>query len=241
MQTKTIEYQCEGLVMEGFLAIGDTALEKQPLVLVVHDWTGQREFAQEKAKYFAKQGFIGFAVDLYGKGKRGSDTDITINQKLLNELLEDRSVIVTRMQAALNTALALPTVDQDRIMAIGFCMGGMSVLDFARSGASIGGVVSIHGILGEPKSTSSQKIKSKVLVLQGHDDPMATPEQILAFETEMTKKAVDWQVHVFGNTVHAFTNPKADGESLSPGLRFSSLANARSWELVRNFSSEIFA
>lgn len=239
MQTQIIEYRCEDLIMEGFLAIGDSALEKQPLVLVVHDWSGQREFAQEKAKYFAKQGFIGFAVDLYGKGKRGSDTDKSINQKLLNELLHDRSVIVKRLQAALDTALELPTVDSNRIMAVGFCMGGLSVLDFARSGVEIGGVVSIHGILGQPESASAAKIKAKILVLQGHEDPMATPQQIIDFETEMTKKGVDWQVHIFGNTVHAFTNPKA--EDLNAGLLFEPAANARTWELVRNFATELFA
>jgi dienelactone hydrolase len=239
MQAQIIEYRCEDLVMEGFLAIGDTVLEKQPLVLIAHDWSGQREFVQDKAKYFAKQGFIGFAVDLYGKGKRGSDTDKSINQKLLNELLQDRKVIVTRMQAALNYALDLPTVDKDRIMAVGFCMGGMSVLDFARSGVEIGGVVSIHGILGQPEPASSKPIKAKVLVLQGHDDPMATPQQIIDFEAEMTKKSVDWQVHVFGNTVHSFTNPKAD--DVNAGLLFASSANARTWELVRNFTTELFA
>lgn len=239
MQTQIIEYQCEDLIMEGFLAIGDTVLEKQPLVLIAHDWSGQREFAQDKAKYFAKQGFIGFAVDLYGKGKRGSDTDKSINQKLLNELLQDRSVIVTRLQAALNYALALPTVDSERIMAVGFCMGGMSVLDFARSGARISGVVSIHGILGQPEGASAKKINAKILVLQGHDDPMATPQQIMDFESEMTKKSVDWQVHVFGNAVHAFTNPKAVDPSA--GLLFSPSANARTWELVRNFATELFA
>jgi len=239
MQTQIIEYQCEDLIMEGFLAIGDTVLEKQPLILVAHDWSGQREFVQDKAKYFAKQGFIGFAVDLYGKGKRGSDIDKSINQELLNELLQDRSVIVTRLQAALNYALDLPTVDSNRIMAVGFCMGGMSVLDFARSGAKIGGVVSIHGILGRPETPSASTINAKVLVLQGHDDPMATPQHIIDFEAEMTSKGVDWQVHVFGNTVHAFTNPKA--EDLNAGLLFAPSANARTWELVRNFATEIFA
>ncbi len=239
MQTKIIEYSCENIVMEGFLAIGDSALEKQPLVLIVHDWSGQREFVQDKAKYFAKQGFIGFAVDLYGKGKRGSDTDLTVNKRLLDELLQDRSIIVRRLQAALDYSLGLPTVDSNRVMAVGFCMGGMSVLDFARNGANIRGVVSIHGTLGQAEPCSAKEIKAKVLVLQGHDDPMANPQQVLEFETEMTNKGVDWQVHVFGNTVHSFTNPKADNPRA--GLLFESGANARTWELVRNFSTELFA
>lgn len=118
-------------------------------------------------------------------------------------------------------------------------MGGLSVLDFARSGAEINGVVSVHGILGQPETANSAPIKAKVLVLQGHDDPMAGPQQILEFETEMTKKSVDWQVHVFGNAVHAFTNPKA--EDVNAGLLFEPAANARTWELVRNFATELFA
>mgnify|MGYP002133013334 CR=1 FL=1 len=238
METQIIEYECDNLTMEGFLAIGESHLSKQPLVLVVHDWSGQRAFAQEKAKYFAKQGFVGFAVDLYGKGKRGSDTDNSLNQSLLNELLQDRNVIIARLQAALDYCLQLAMVDAQKVMAIGFCMGGMGVLDFARSGADIHGVISIHGILGAPQNAVANKINAKVLVLQGHEDKLANPQQILEFETEMTNKQVDWQLHLFGNAAHAFTNPKADDKSA--GLLFDPLANARTWELVRNFTTEIF-
>jgi len=238
MKTQLIDYKDKDFVMEGFVAIGEGSLEKQPLVLIVHDWSGNNEFVQDKARYFAKQGFIAFAVDLYGKGKRGSDTDKSINQALLNELMQDRGTIVTRLQAALDCALGISKVDLSKVLAIGFCLGGLCVLDFARSGAALSGVVSVHGLLHPPEA-SNKTIKAKVLVLHGNKDQMVSRQQVAAFSNEMTMANVDWQVHVFGNTQHAFTNPKANDPVA--GLVYSPSANSRTWALVRNFTDELFS
>lgn len=239
MQTKLIDYETQGFVMEGFLAIGDSTQELQPLILIVHDWSGHGEFVQDKAKYFAKQGFVAFAVDLYGKGRRGSDTDKSINQRLLADLMNDRSAIVTRLQAAIDCALANAPVDPSKMLAIGFCMGGLAVLDFARSGANIAGVISVHGLLNSPEEANNNAIHAKVLVLQGNLDPMVDSQQVIDFELEMTQHKVDWQMHVFGNTYHSFTNPKADDHAM--GLLYSATANSRTWALVRNFTDELIS
>lgn len=178
-----------------------------------------------------------FAVDLYGKGKRGSDTDKSINQRLMGELLQDRSVVVPRLQAALDCALQHAKIDKNKIMLIGFCMGGLCALDFARSGAKVAGVVSVHGIF-TPPSAGDKKILAKVLAIHGHEDKSVSPQSVLAFETEMTKAAADWQLHVFGNTMHAFTNPKANDKEA--GLMYSQKADARTWSIVRTFTDELF-
>lgn len=236
MQTKLIDYKTQDFVMEGFIAIGESAKPLQPLILIVHDWSGHNEFVEDKARYFAKQGFVAFAVDLYGKGQRGSATDKGINQKLMGKLMHDRAVIVTRLQAAIDCALANAPVDPDKIMALGFCMGGLAVLDFARSGVNINGVISVHGLLHPPQQ-SNNAIKAKVLVLQGQQDPMVDSQQLQAFEEEMTQAQVDWQLHMFGNTYHAFTNPNANDPAM--GLLYSATANSRTWALVRSFTDEL--
>lgn len=239
MFTQTIEYKLGDLVMEGFFAIDYDLEPTRGLVLIVHDWSGNREFSQTKACYFAKQGFSAFAVDLYGKGQRGSDTDKTINQSLLTGLMQNRNVIVPRLHAAIECAMQLKQMDANKIMLIGFCMGGLCVLDFARSGADIAGIVSVHGLLHGPELAYNRKIKAKVLVLHGNRDQSVSTQQILTFEDEMNKCNADWQMHIFGNTYHSFTNPKAN--DLNAGLMYNQISDARTWDLVRVFTDELFA
>lgn len=239
MNTEFITYALDNFAMEGFIATGESSQPKQPLVLVIHDWKGSREFDQEKARYFAKQGFTAFAVDLFGKGKRGSDTDNELNIKLYTELMQDRAVIVPRLHAAMECAQANADIDTNKIMLLGFCLGGLCALDFARSGAKVAGVVSVHGNLTPPDHPSKSKILAKVLALHGHEDKGLPPEKVVAFEAEMTKGGADWQLHTFGNTYHAFTNPLANDPAA--GLKYSPSADARTWELVRMFTNEIFA
>lgn len=238
MQTKFITYKLNALEMEGYIAIGDSSAATQPLVIVLPDWTGNREFAQEKAGYFAKQGFVAFVADLYGKGKRGSDTDKAINQKLFTELMQQRSEIVPRIQAAINCAEENAKIDTKKIMLIGFCLGGLCVLDFARSGANIAGVVSVHGLLNAPNEQSKAQIKAKVLVMHGYEDKSVPPDHVLSFANEMNAAKADWQIHMFGNTMHAFTNPKANDPAA--GLVYNPTANFRTWAIVRTFVDEIF-
>lgn len=238
MQTDYIDYQLNGLTMCGFVA-RNTSTTQQPIVLIVHDWSGCRELAEEKAKYFAQQGYVGFAVDLYGKGRRGSDTDSSINQDLMGELMQDRSVIVARLHAALNAAKNLPHVDTNKVMVIGFCFGGLCALDFARSGAEVTGVVSVHGLLLPASTTGHAKISAKILAFHGNEDKMVTPDKLAEFHVEMASRGADWQTHVFGNTTHAFTNPKANDPVA--GLKFNSLADSRTWAILKTFTDEIFA
>jgi len=182
-------------------------------------------------------GYVGFALDMYGKGIFGADGDADGNAALMNPLASDRALLRRRIGAALAAGKGIAQVDASRVAAIGYCFGGMCVLELARSGADVLGVVSIHGILAAGDTTNAV-IKSRVLCLHGHDDPMVPPDQVLAFETEMNQAGVDWQLHAYGGTVHAFTNPAANNPDF--GTVYSETAQRRAYQSLSNFLQEIF-
>jgi len=237
LQIKKIEYRDGATVLEGYCAYDDTFRGKKPAVLISHDWSGRNEFAGKKAEKIAELGYVGFALDMYGKGKIGSTPEEKM--MLMTPFMEDRAKLLKRISAALDVVNKLEFVNPAKIGAIGFCFGGLCALDLARSGADIKGVVSFHGLLSPSTVKNNKPILAKVLALHGHDDPMGLPEQVLAFENEMTEKGVDWQVHVYGNTKHAFTNPAANDTKL--GLIYNNIAEKRSWVAMTNFFSEIFS
>jgi len=236
METTTVEYHDGDTLLEGYLA-HDGSSGKKPAVLVAHAWGGRDTFECQKAEALAELGYVGFAIDNYGKGILG--TSMEENSALMAPFLEDRGMLRQRLLAGLDTLAGLEMVDSSRIAAIGFCFGGLCVLDLARSGADVKGVVSFHGLFGAPENLPNETIKAKVLALHGHDDPMVPPESVLALETEMTQAGVDWQVHAYGHTSHAFTNPQANMPD--NGMIYSGNADKRSWTAMKNFLEEIFA
>lgn len=236
MQSQKVTYRDDNVTLEGHAFFDGDKHEKRPLVLVSHDWSGRNDFADSKAEQLAKLGYVGFALDMYGQGVTGKDT--AEKMALMQPLVTDRKFLLRRILAGLNTASQLPMVDSNKIAAIGFCFGGLCVLDLARSGTDIRGVVSFHGLLNAPEGLPKNKIKAKVLAIHGHDDPMGKPDQVLAFEQEMTAAGADWQLHIYGNTMHAFTNPRANDVDL--GLVYKPIAEKRSWQAMQNFLTEIF-
>lgn len=223
--------------LEGFFAFDGALSGRRPAVLISHAWVGRDDFVLEKAKQLAALGYIGFALDMYGNAKLGANP--SENAQLMQPFLADRARLQRRMHAALSAVKLLPWVDDSAIAAIGYCFGGLCVLDLARTGADINGVVSFHGLFNPPDNLHNVTIKAKVLALHGHDDPFVTTEQRLAFEQEMTKAHADWQLHAYGNTVHAFTNPQANDPSF--GTVYSPVIERRSWQAMLNFLAEIFA
>ena len=238
MKTDYIDYNDGDTALEGYFAWDETAQLPRPLVLVAHDWSGRREFACGAAERMVELGYCGLAIDLYGKGVFGRDGDTAGNSALMMPLASDRGLLRQRMLAALAAVREIPQADPDRIAAIGYCFGGMAVLELARSGADIEGVISIHGLLGAGDVPNGD-IRAKVLCLHGHDDPMGPPDQVLAFEREMTAAGADWQMHVFGRTQHAFTNPAAHDHAL--GAVYNDAANARAQRAIADFLQELFA
>ena len=238
MHTEKIEYSDAETTMEAYVAWDDGLGNKRPVVLIAHDWTGRREFPCHKAEEMAAKGYVGFALDMYGKGVFGKDGDVEGNSALMGPLAGNRELLRKRMLAALEAASRIEVADTSRIAAMGYCFGGMCVLELARAGADVKGVVSIHGIFSEGE-TANKKITSKVLCLHGHDDPMVPPEQVLDFEKEMSEAGVDWQIHVYGGTMHAFTNTSANNPAF--GTMYNASADRRSTQALYNFLDELFA
>lgn len=236
MITQHIDYNDGDTVLEAYVAYEEADTQK-PLVLVSHDWSGRRESACNAAERMAAMGYVGFALDMYGKGTFGAADDVELNSSLMNPLASDRAVLRQRIRAALVTGRNIPQVDASRVAAMGYCFGGMCVLELARSGADVLGVISIHGIFA-PGEVPNEAIKAKVLCLHGHDDPMVPPDQVLAFETEMTDAGVDWQVHAYGGTMHAFTSSSAN--NLDLGTMYNEIATQRCYQSLANFLEELF-
>ncbi|MCH7815137.1 MAG: dienelactone hydrolase family protein [Proteobacteria bacterium] len=236
MITEHIDYNDGDTVLQAYVAYEDTDTQK-PLVLVSHDWSGRRQFACDAAERIAEMGYIGFALDMYGKDIFGAEGDAEANAALMNPLWADRAMLRQRIRAALVAGRNIPQVDAKRVAAMGYCFGGMCVLELARSGADVLGVISIHGIF-TPGDIANQAIKAKILCLHGHDDPMVPPEQVLAFASEMNDAGADWQLHAYGGTKHAFTNPAANNPDL--GTLYNELAEKRAYQSLRNFLQEIF-
>jgi len=235
--SNTIGYLDGDVLLEAYFAFDDAITERRPAVLISHAWGGRDDFVAEKANKLAELGYVGFALDMYGKGVLGNSPEQ--NSKLMQPFMADRGLLQKRIKAALYAVRLLPWVDDSKIAAMGFCFGGLCVLDLARAGADLKGVVSFHGLLGAPDNLVTNSIKAKVLALHGHDDPMGSVEQVFAFEQEMTKASADWQLHTYGHTMHAFTNPKANDPAF--GTVYQANADKRSWLAMKNFLAEVFA
>jgi dienelactone hydrolase len=233
---KAVEYKQGDTVCEGFLAYDPTVQGKRPGVLVVHEWMGLVDFTKDRARALAKLGYVAFAADIYGKGVRPADFKEAGTQA--GKYKGDRPLLRARAKAALDTLLADERVDAARVAAIGYCFGGTTVLELARSGAPVAAVVSFHGGLDTPKPEDAKQIKAKVLALSGGDDPHVPPAQVNAFEDEMRKGGVDWQVVLYGGALHSFTNPGAN--DAAHGAAYNATADRRSWTAMQSLFAEVF-
>lgn len=236
IRNRVVDYGDGDVVLEGLLAWDDAVEGPRPGILVSHAWGGRSKLEDGKANALARLGYAAFALDLYGKGVRGAGPEE--NAALMQPLLEDRAMLQQRMLVSLDAMREQDAVDANKVAAIGFCFGGLCVLDIARSGADLAGVVSFHGLFAAPGNTEGNAIKARVLVLHGWDDPMATPDDVLALSKELTSMGADWQLHAYGNTMHAFTNPDANDTQM--GTVYDAAADRRSFRSMQNFLEEIF-
>jgi dienelactone hydrolase len=234
MREQYIEYRDGETLLEGFFCFDESMPGPRPTVLICHTAGGRDEFVERKARRLAWQGYACFALDNYGKGVRGGSFEE--NQRLMAPFMQDRRRLLTRLRAGLSTATSLPIVDSRRIAVMGFCFGGLCALDLARADADIRGAVSFHGLL-KPSGFTEPKIRAKVLMMHGYDDPLAPPEDVLAVAQEFTAAGADWQLHTYGHTVHAFTNPKA--QNRDGGLQYDEAADRRSWHTLEEFLGEV--
>lgn len=202
-------------------------------ILIAHTWNGRGAFVEEIAEKLVALGYQTFAIDMYGEGIY--EQQPAKCEALMKPLVENRVELQARINLALNHLKTLAEVDAQKIIAIGYCFGGLCVLDLARSNAELLGVVSFHGLLHAPQNPSSA-IQTKILVLHGHDDPMVPVEQVNALKAELTHLKADWQLHAYGNTVHAFTNKQAN---MVGTAMYNAISNQRSWKSMLNFFDEL--
>lgn len=236
IRTRLIDYRDGDLVFEGKLAWDDDIAGPRPGVLVAHTIRGRSQFEEGKAELLAAMGYTGFAIDVYGKDAIGSEFDDC--RDMMESLRNERAVLQRRLLQAVQALRDQAEVDALRIAAIGYCFGGLCVLDIARTGEALAGVVSFHGLLDAPGNTAGNRIRARILALHGWDDPLATPEQAVAFGAEISSMGADWQLHCYGNVRHAFTNPAADA---SNGVTvYNDAADRRSWAAAEYFLSELF-
>jgi dienelactone hydrolase len=235
--TKTIEYKQGDTTLEGFLAYDNSVASARPGVLIVHQWKGLGAYEKMRAEMLAKMGYIAFACDIYGKGIRPTSMQDAGAQA--GKYKNDRKLLRERVNAGLTELRKQQGVDTKKIAAIGYCFGGTTALELARSGADVNGVVSFHGGLSSPTPEDAKNIKAKVLALHGADDPNVPPAEVAGFEKEMREAKADWQLIAYGNAVHSFTD-KSAGNDNSKGAAYNEKADKRSWQAMKDFFTELF-
>ncbi len=234
IRERAIPLRDEGQDFEGLLVANDAS--RAPGILIAPTIRGRTDFEENKARALANLGYAALVIDLYGVETRGSD--IGDFRALMDGLRADRPELQRRVGLWFEQLREQAEVDADRTAAIGFCFGGLCVLDLARTGADVAGVVSFHGLFVPPDNTAGNRIRAKVLVLHGWDDPLAPPDQVEALARELTSMGADWQIHAYGNTLHAFTNPAA--KDAQAGTVYDANADRRSWAAMQDFLAEVF-
>lgn len=235
IKIKPVEYMDGKQKCIGYMAWDESYVDPKPCVLVSHAWGGRDGFAEDKAIQMAALGYVGFALDNYGDG--ALPESVEDKQAMMMPLKEDRKALLKRLKAGMKAAQNLPEVDETHMAMMGFCFGGLCTLDLARSGADLKAAISFHGLLDAP-DLPKKKIKAKILVTHGWDDPMAPPEHVTDLGQELTEAKCDWQIHAYGQTTHAFTNPEADsGDGV---LKYNSAADKRAWTATMDLLNEVF-
>jgi dienelactone hydrolase len=234
IERQLIESRHGDVVLESILT-RDARARPRPVVMIFPNFFGLDEVDDENAERILGLGYAAFACDLYGKGQRGGSREDGFAR--MNPLRENRPLLQDRMLHLLEVVRGQPGVDGARVAAIGFCFGGLCVLDLARTGAEIAGVASFHGIFTPPGNIESPRIKARVAVYHGWEDALVPPEDVVALGRELTGAGCDWQIHCFGGAVHGFTHARPPEE----GIPVNALANKRSWRAAEDFLAECFA
>jgi dienelactone hydrolase len=232
-----VEYKQGDTVLDGYIAYDAGAKGVRPGVVIVHDWMGVSDYVKMRAEQIVKLGYVAFVADIYGKGVRPKDSQEA--SQLAGKFRSDRPLLRARAQAAMDELKKRSFVDPNRVGAMGYCFGGGTVLELARSGANLAGVISFHGNLDTPNPDDAKNIKGKVLVLHGADDPYVPAQVVQAFQEEMRKAKADWEFVAYGGAVHAFTQ-KAAGDDPTKGAAYNASADLRSYARMVTFFQEIF-
>ena len=238
VKTEVVEYKQGDVVLQGYLSYDESITGKRPAVLVVHDWMGVSDDTKMRAEMLAGLGYVALTADIYGKGVRPKNAQEA--QAEAGKYYKDRALWRARAKAGLDFLASRPEAAPDRLAVMGYCFGGGTALELARSGAPVKGVVTFHGSLSSATPEEAKNIKGKVLVLHGADDPYVKQADVTAFMDEMRKGGVDWELVQYSGAVHAFT-VKGAGTDNSKGAAYNAEADRRSWQAMKDFFSEVFA
>lgn len=234
MTNEIIQYRDDEIELEGFVSY--PSKNKLPLVILCHAWRGRDDFICEKTQAISKRGYIGFALDMYGKGVLGKTKEE--NALLKKPFTENRYLLQKRVLKGFETAINLPFVDPTKVVVLGYGFGGMCALDLARAGVNLKGAISVYGHFDNPPSQLIKSITAKVLIIHGYNDPISTQKELNDFEIVMNHSNVDWQTHVYGNTMHAFATPGSNDPD--SGILYNQVSAERSWIVIQNFLDEVF-
>jgi dienelactone hydrolase len=235
-----VEYKSNGTMHKGYLVYDDAIAAKRPGVLVIHEWWGHDEHARNSARKLAEAGYVALALDMYGDGKQAHHPDDA--GKFAGEVRKNLSLMKSRFEAGMKLLQKQPNVDAKRMAAIGYCFGGGVVLEMARAGEDLRGVAVFHGSLGTQNPAAPGKVKSKVLVMNGAEDPYVPADQVAAFKKEMDHAGVNYRFVSYPGAKHAFTNPKADEKAakFNMPLAYNAKADQESWAELQSFLKSIF-
>ena len=234
---ETLVYDGPGGPFEGVAAYDDEVEAARPGVLICPNVLGQKEADNLVAEKLAALGYVGFACDVFGQGRRAQrGPDMA---RYMNEMLANRAQLRDRLAASLGVLTGMDRVAPGKVAAIGYCFGGLCVLDLARSGQAIAGGVSFHGVYQRPDYASVQPIAAKLLVAHGWDDPLGPPDAVVGLAAELTEAGADWQLHAYGGAGHAFTDESARDTGM-PGFGYKENAARRSWQACEAFLRELF-
>ena len=237
MRNEPLKYHYQDLTFHGELVGTGSQASRRPGVLVVHEAWGIDDQARESARRIAGLGYVALAVDMFGEGKPLEGNEAVLART--RWLRENPAELRGRIRAAFDALASRPEVDPKRIASIGYCFGGTTSLELARSGAPVAAAVSFHGTLSTAKPADPESIRAKILVCTGADDPFIPIEQVQGFLQEMKHVAADTQVILYAGAMHSFTNPGA-GERGVPGLAYNKPADERSWKAMVSFLAEVF-
>jgi dienelactone hydrolase len=235
MRTQDIEYHADGARLIGYLAVDDSKSGKRPGVLIAPEGGGLVDLTKSIARRLAEAGYAAFAMDYYGDGKPLSDMSQAMPK--IGAFMANPETIRARATEALAVLVRQPECDAGKLAAIGYCFGGTTVLELARSGADLKAVVGFHSGLGTTRPQDAKAIKAKILTCIGYLDPIIPSDQRLAFEKEMTEGGVDWRMNVYGAAGHSFTNPGV-GALGRPGFEYHEATDRRSWAAMIDLFDE---
>lgn len=240
LKEENITYSGDGITMNGFIAYDENKKGARPAVLVVHEWWGLNDYPKRRARELAKLGYIAMALDMYGGGKQADTPDSA--GKLATPFYMDTQMAKRRFDAALAKLKTYEQTDSSKIAAIGYCFGGSMVLNMAKLGENLGGVVSFHGILSDDPPADKSLLKAKILVCHGEDDQFTPQNDIDLFKHQLDSIKADYTFVVYAGATHAFTNPAAteNGKKFNIPIAYNAAADTASWNEMKSFFEKIF-